>query len=92
MKKSAKNRQSNASKKHGKHKTGLPKGSTITEIPVQKVTAKSSSISQKEVLRCSCYRNGFCIIRDGAYFLIRSSHRFCHSFKRRCKMREKVYF
>ena len=64
MKKSAKNRQSNASKKHRKPKTGLPKGSTITEIPVQKVTAKSSSISQKEVLRCSCYRNGFCIIRD----------------------------
>lgn len=32
MKKSAENRHSNASKKHGKPKTGLPKGSTITEI------------------------------------------------------------
>ena len=63
MKKSAK-KNKNASKKQKKLKTGLPKVTTITDIPAQKVTVKSSSISQKDIRSCSCYRSGFCIIRD----------------------------
>lgn len=38
--------------------------SATTNIPVQKIVPDSSSISRKEVEKCSCYRNGFCIIRD----------------------------
>lgn len=63
MKKSSEHKNSNASKKPNKTQCSSSDKLT-TGVPIQKVTVQSSSISQKEVLRCSCYRNGFCLVRD----------------------------